>query len=116
LHLRLGELRKRNIDGIWVLPSASAITPEMVDSYFDFARENGLPIIGFSASFLRRGALAVIEMTPRDVGSQVCQMISKTRTGTSSGITDLSTGKISFNSAVAEKIGIRVPIQFTPAP
>lgn len=109
VHQRLGELHKRNIDALWVLPNAAAITPEMADSFFDFARRNSLPVIGFSPSFLRRGALAVIELTPRDIGSQVCQLISHSRTGARSGITDMSTGKISFNSAVADKIGIRIP-------
>lgn len=103
----LSELHKRNIDALWLMPHAAAITPETVDSYFEFARKNRLPIVGFSAAFLSRGALAAVEVTPRDIGSQVCQKIRQSRSGTPGGISDISVGRVTFNNAMADKLGIK---------
>lgn len=105
---RLIEMQQKGVDALWLLPDSSAVTPETVDSYFDFAQRQNLPVIGFSAAYLTKGALAAVELTRADIGKQLCDKIRASRTG-SSGTTDSATGTLRFNRAVADKLGITIP-------
>ncbi len=107
---RLTELNKRKVDALWLLPDSTAVTPETVDAYFTFAHRNSLPVIGYSAAYLTKGALAAVELIRQDVGRQLCDKVRTSKSGVTSGTSDAATGKVFFNDAVAEKLGIKVPL------
>jgi putative ABC transport system substrate-binding protein len=106
---RLADLRKRQVDAIWLVPDSTALTPETVDSYFEFAQQNNLPVIGFSSAYLSKGALASVEVTRQEISRQLCSKIRTARAGHGSGTTDAPAGKLLFNNAVAERLGIKIP-------
>lgn len=113
---RLVELGKRKVDAIWLLPDSTAISPEIVDNYFNFAQKHDLPVIGFSGAYLSKGALAAVELSKRELSDQICGKIRLSRNGENTGTTDSSTGKLLFNKAVAEKLRIKIPPLSTFAP
>jgi len=108
---KLAELRSRKIDALWLLADTTAITPETVDSYFNFAQQQELPVIGFSSAYLTKGALASLEVTRREMGRQICTSIKKNRVTSEGTISDPPKGKLLFNDAVAKRLSINL----TPA-
>jgi len=105
---RMIELKKQDVDALWLLPDSTTIVPETVGSYFVFAQQNELPVIGFSAAYLTKGALAAVELSRHETGRQLCDKIRTSSNG-SSGTTDSAAGRLFFNSAVADKLDIRIP-------
>jgi len=106
---RLVEMENKKVDALWLLPDSTAIAPETVDSYFSFALQHHIPVIGFSAAYLSKGALAAVELTRQEIGKNLCDKIKTSRSGSGSGTIDATAGKLFFNRAVAEKLGIRIP-------
>ena len=106
---RLLDLQKRKVSALWLIADSIAVTPETVDSYFEFAQKNDLPLIGFSQAYLAKGALAAVELTRQDIGRQLCSKVKQTRSGGTTGTTDIPGGKLLVNNAVAERLGLRVP-------
>lgn len=106
---RLTDLHKRQVNALWLIPDSTAITPETVDSYFNFAQQNALPVIGFSAAYLSKGALASVEVTRQEISRQLCNKIKMSRSGRNTGTTDAPAGKLLFNNIVAERLGIKIP-------
>ena len=105
---RLTEMHKRKVDALWLLPDSTAVTPETVDAYFTFAQRSNLPIIGYSAAYLAKGALAAVELIRHDIGRQLCDKVRTSKSGVTSGTSDASTGRVFFNDAVAEKLALFV--------
>jgi len=106
---KLAELRNRKIDALWLLADTTAITPETVDSYFSFAQQKELPVIGFSTAYLTKGALASLEVTRREMSRQICDSIKTSRSTGASAISDPPRGKLLFNDAVAKRLSISLP-------
>jgi len=107
---RLIELKKQRVEALWLLPDSTTIVPETVDSYFVFAQQNNLPVIGFSAAYLAKGALAAVELSRNEIGRQLCDKVKTSRmSGNSNGTTYSTVARLFFNSAVAEKLDIRIP-------
>lgn len=106
---KLAELRERKVDAIWLLPDSTAVSPETVDSYFEFAQSSSLPVIGFSSAFLSKGGLAAVELPRVEISDMICSKIRAGLNGEHSGTTDITTGKLFFNRAVAEKLRITIP-------
>jgi putative ABC transport system substrate-binding protein len=104
----LAELRRRDIDALWLLPDTTVVTAETVDSFFIFAQNNHLPVVAFSAGYLSKGALATLEVTQPDVARQICSRLSKVKAddGLPAGVVDLENGKLAVNESVAAKLGI----------
>jgi putative ABC transport system substrate-binding protein len=106
---RLLDLQKRKVNALWLIADSVAVTSETVDSYFEFAQKNDLPLIGFSQAYLAKGALAAVELTRQDIGKQLCTKVKLARSGGSTGTTDIPGGKLLVNTAVADRLGLRVP-------
>lgn len=106
---KLAGLQERRVDSLWLLPDSTAVSPETVNSYFEFAQRNNLPVIGFSTAFLTKGALAAVELSKTEISDLMCSKINAVRTGEHSGTSDVTTGRLFFNRAVAEKLRISLP-------
>jgi len=106
---KLTELRSRKIDSLWLLADTTAITPETVDSYFSFAQQQELPVIGFSSAYLTKGALASLEVTRKEVSKQICSSIKTSISTDERAISDPPRGKLLFNDAVAKRLSISLP-------
>lgn len=110
LSQRLDDLHKQSIDALWLIPNSVGIAPETVNSYFNFAGQNGLPVIGFSSRFLPKGALAALEPTYQTIGRQICNKVIMGRQGNKQAISDIPSATLNINKPVAEKLGITVPL------
>jgi len=106
---KLAELRNRKIDALWLLADTTAITPETVDSYFSFAQQKELPVIGFSTAYLTKGAIASLEVSREEMSRQICKSIKTSSSTGERAISDPLRGKLIFNDAVARRLSISLP-------
>lgn len=58
------------VDAIWMLPDTTAVTRETLEAYFLFSQAQSVPVISFSATHLRLGALAALEVDRTELGRQ----------------------------------------------
>lgn len=107
----LGELARRKVDSVWLLPDKSIVTALTVDSYFTFSQSINLPVIAFASSYLNKGAVASIDVTLQDICRRICNKLSLLVEGKiqdSPKIIDPNAGKILTNKNVANRIGLDV--------
>jgi putative ABC transport system substrate-binding protein len=110
----LAELKRRKPDVLWLIPDTTVVTAETVDGFFVFSQDNRLPVVAFSSGYLRKGALAVLDITPHDVARQICTSLVRLREdGSGSGVTDIDAGNPIFNESVAARLGINTS-KFAP--
>lgn len=62
------------VDAIWMLPDTTAVTRETLEGYFLFSQAQSVPVVSFSASHLRLGALAALEVDRTELGRQTGQL------------------------------------------
>jgi putative ABC transport system substrate-binding protein len=107
----LDRLKKSAVDGIWMLPDSTAVSPENIDAYFLFAQQQNLPIISFARGYLAKGALAVLEVPREKMAVQSCNLIGKLRSGRqASELADVDVSEVILhtNESVASKLGIKL--------
>lgn len=59
-----------SVDALWLLPDATAVSGETLEAYFLFAQGQSIPVVSFSASHLRLGALFSVEADRVELGKQ----------------------------------------------
>lgn len=107
----LQKLKQSSVDGIWLLPDSTAVTPETIDAYFHFAQQQNLPLIGFARSYLEKGALAVLEVSRQMMGEQSCSLVRKLRAGMpvqDLTVVDVSEADLFTNKGVAARLKIEL--------
>jgi putative ABC transport system substrate-binding protein len=107
----LSRLKDSDIDGIWMLPDSTAVSPENVDAYFLLAQQQNLPVISFAKGYLAKGALAILEVSRQMLAEQSCSQIRKLRSGTQVTdlpIVDASEVKLFLNENVAARLKIKL--------
>jgi len=107
----LARLKERGVNGIWMLPDSTAVSPENVDAYFLFAQKQNLPVISFARGYLAKGALAVLEVSRQMIGEQSCSLVKKLRKGTPAAelpVVDVSETSLFINDNVAAKLEIKL--------
>ena len=65
------------VDGLWMLPDATAVTRETAEAYFYFSQQHGVPVVSFAASYLGLGAAAVLDIDRSALGHQARDMVDK---------------------------------------
>ena len=65
------------VDGLWMLPDATAVTRETAEAYFYFSQKHGVPVVSFAASYLGLGAAAVLDIDRSALGHQARDMVDK---------------------------------------
>jgi ABC-type uncharacterized transport system substrate-binding protein len=106
---RLSRFDRQAVDALWLLPDRTTVTGETVDAYFRYAQEKSLPVVAYAEAFLARGAVAAVEITPRDISRALCTRAGQLRSGTSPrslGVLDPGPGRTLLNDAVARHLGI----------
>lgn len=66
-----------NVDVLWMLPDATAVTRETVEAYFRFGQNNNVPVVSFSDYFLKKGAAVVLEIDHGALGRQAGTITAK---------------------------------------
>ena len=58
------------VEGLWLVPDSTVLTEESIRFVLGTSLDRAVPVIGFSAEFVRNGALASLFVSPHDVGRQ----------------------------------------------
>jgi putative ABC transport system substrate-binding protein len=103
---------KTNYDIFWILPDASIITPEVIESFLLFSIEKRIPLLTFSRKYVEWGAMISIGIDAYDLGSQAGEMVHKILTGlTDSSFPapqDARKPVVVVNALTARKLGIQI--------
>jgi putative ABC transport system substrate-binding protein len=95
------------IDLFWMLPDATVAAPPMVDYLLRFSIQHRIPIITFSRKYLDLGAVASLDVEPREMGVQAGELVNELARGDHvSGSRYARKSRLSVNVKAAEKMGI----------
>lgn len=100
---------KGNVDSIWLLPDATAMTKETVDAFFYFAMEQSKPIFAFSDVYLAYGAAAALEADRFAMGKQAGEMANRLLGGMNSAdipAEDPRSISLKTNHSIIRKLGM----------
>ena len=76
---------KGKVDSLWVLPDTTAVTNETLEAYFLFSQRETIPVISFSASHLKLGAMIALEIDRGEMGKQAGEITQKLLQGAEPG-------------------------------
>lgn len=105
------KLKDAAVDGLWLIPDSTAVTSEVVDSYFLTAQQQKLPVVSFSRGYLNKGALAAIEASVPAIVAQSCAKIRQLRSNaadTEMTTSDISQGRLYVNDQVADRLQLKL--------
>lgn len=105
----LDRLMKQRIDALWMIPDTTAVTPGNLKAYFNLAKDEQIPLITFSRSYLDQGALAALEASRSRMTSQICSSLKQLQNEVSPSdlpITDITDATLFTNETVANRLGI----------
>lgn len=100
---------KGNVDSLWLLPDATAMTRGTVDAYFLFAMEQSKPIFAFSDVYLAYGAAAALEADRFTMGKQAGEMANRLLGGLAPAdipVEDPRSISLKTNHSVIRKLGM----------
>jgi putative ABC transport system substrate-binding protein len=114
-------LMARGIDVVWTSPDASVYEPATIKSLLLTSLRKKVPVFGFSASFVRSGALLGLSVDAKEQGATAGELAVKLLTapapgpagiGRATGVPTQPAGanaKLVVNLVVAENIDIKLP-------
>lgn len=107
--LALEGLRDK-IDLLWMIPDSTVINAETVNQMFLFSFQNRVPVFTFSKKFVEMGAVAALNVIPRDMGAQAGDLAVKLLSGQQKGPIRTAAQKTSLviNAKVARKLGLKL--------
>jgi putative tryptophan/tyrosine transport system substrate-binding protein len=98
-----------NVDGFWLLPDLTVLTPRIIEEIMLFSIRNNIPVLSFSERFLEAGAALAITYEAADMGETAGELSREILQGANAGQLPLSLPKnisISINHKVLGKMGI----------
>ena len=99
---------KGKVDFVWGLPDASLYNATTIKPLILVSLRNRLPIIGFSAGFVRAGAAIGVYPDYREVGSQTASAVRRyLESGQSVGDLELEAVQTAVNQRVLRILGLR---------
>ena len=66
-----------SVDGLWLVPDSTVLTEDSIKFILGASLDRNIPVLGFSAEFVRNGALAGLSINPEDVGRQAAIIAKK---------------------------------------
>lgn len=103
-------LLSRNIDVVWTSPDASIWNEATVRSLLLTALRRKIPVFGYSAPFVRAGALLGVGLDPAMQGTQAGELVVDLLSGKTTTVV-APRFEIALNLVVAQKLGITLPKQ-----
>lgn len=101
-------LLSRDIDVVWTSPDASIWNEATVRSLLLTALRRKIPVFGYSAPFVRAGALLGIGLDPATQGTQSGELVLNLLAGKNVGVV-APRFDLCLNLVVAQKLGITLP-------
>lgn len=97
---------------IWMVPDATAISPESLKFLMLFSLRNNLPVIGISDKYVKMGAFFALSFDARDMGRQAGELANRLLSDApSTPLVAVAPRKfsISINLKSATSLGLNVP-------
>jgi putative ABC transport system substrate-binding protein len=96
------------VDALWLLPDSTVVTPETFPFLVQHSFEVKVPLVGFSESLCRAGALFALEVTPTEMGQRAAAAAQRLLT---SGVATVepNLGSLCLNARAATLLGLRLP-------
>lgn len=98
----------RGVDALWLIPDTTAVTRETLEGYFLFGQKQSVPVVSFSSSHLRLGALASLEADRFELGKQAGEMAQQLLRGAQPAELPVAAPRrvtLGTNEAVARRFG-----------
>ncbi|MFH1416006.1 MAG: ABC transporter substrate-binding protein [Elusimicrobiota bacterium] len=100
-----------NVDLIWAIPDTTVYSSAVLKRILMFTLKNKIPLLGFSDSFARAGALMGMYCDFEDIGKQTAELSIKVLNGKNAGSTPVNSPrniKVTLNINTAKVLGINV--------
>ena len=100
----------READGFWLLPDASLVTNETFRHILVTSLERRVPLMVFSAPFVRAGALVGLAPNYTRIGEEAARMVRQVREGTEAGSIPPREppAALVINAGTASRIGVEL--------
>jgi len=108
---RLLAAMEGKIDGLWMVPDPTVITPQTVEAMLIYSLEKRVPVVTFSEKYMELGATVAITFDLFAMGEQAGEMVSTILAGTPvASIPKAEPRKFNVivNGRVAKKLGIAI--------
>ena len=105
----LGAMQRANLDGFWMVPDLTVLSPATLQDIFLFSLENKIPLITFADKFLHLGAAVSITFNMRAVGIQAGEIAQEIAAGTPiSAISPRAANQttVKENDLIIKKLGV----------
>jgi putative ABC transport system substrate-binding protein len=100
----------RSADAFIALPDPAIVNVSTAQNLLLTSYRFRIPVIGYSASYVRAGALAAVHSTPQQIGTEAGQIVRNfVRTGAFPSSKHPRYFSVSVNRAVADSLGLSVP-------
>lgn len=95
------------VDVLWMLPDPTVAAPPMSEHLIRYSIQHRVPIMTFSSKYLDMGAVASLDVDPRDMGIQAAELANSIVKGNfAAGSRYARRPVLSVNSRAAEKMGV----------
>jgi putative ABC transport system substrate-binding protein len=106
------ETLAQKVDGLWAVADTMIFTPQSTQYILLYTLRNGIPLMGFSSSFVKAGALFTLACDHKDVGRQAGELAFKILTGEEPSQISITVPRMIYlclNLRTAEQINLKIP-------
>ena len=96
-------------DAILLVPDRTALRPEVLDHVLLRGLERRVPVVGFAAKHVRRGALLALSVTPEQVAVEAARLAERRLAGELAPVLGRRRLNLSLNLRTAARLGLQVP-------
>lgn len=96
------------VDALWLLPDSTVVTSETFPFLVQRSFEVKVPLVGFSESLCRAGALFALEVTPTEMGQRAAAAAQRLLAGGALTV-EPNLGSLCLNTRAATLLGLRLP-------
>jgi putative ABC transport system substrate-binding protein len=96
------------VDVLWLLPDSTVVTSETFPFLVQRSFEVKVPLVGFSESLCRAGALLALEVSPTELGQRAATAAQRLLAGATS-TAEPNLGGLCLNARAASLLGLQLP-------
>ena len=104
----------REIDLLWIVPDETVISEQSLRYILSFTFKNKVPVMGYAAHIVRKGALLALSCDYEDIGRQGGELFWEVINGKNPDSLPVTVPRktfLSVNVRVAKQVGIEIPAQ-----
>ncbi len=106
---RAADKALKTADAVLLVPDRTALRPEVLDHVLLRGLERRVPVVGFAAKHVRRGALLALSVTPEQVAVEAARLAEQRLSGVLAPTLGRRRLNLSLNLRTAARLGLQVP-------